>query len=106
MSGKSGLKQVSRRLKAAFLLNTKYPSTGTMPHAWPMMVAKALPSMPHPNTMTKRKLNTMHMTVPNTMVYRASCGLPAVRRKLLRPMPTDWNTKPKQMICTNALVGA
>ena len=48
----------------------------------------------------------MHITVPNTMVPSARFGLPAVRRKLFRPMPSDWKTKPTQMICTNVLVGS
>ena len=50
----SGLQHESRKLNGAVLLNRKYPRTGTMPHAWPRMVAYALPGMPHPHTMTNR----------------------------------------------------
>ena len=44
------------------------------------------------------------MIVPNTMVPSARFGLPAVRRKLFRPMPNDRNTNPTQMTCTNDFV--
>ena len=46
----------------------------------------------------------MHIIVPKIMVPSARLGLPAVRRKLLSPMPSDWKMKPKQMICTKVFV--
>ena len=54
MSFTSGTQQRRRSLKAAFLLMVKCQTTGTMPHAWPRIVADALPATPNPSTMTNR----------------------------------------------------
>ena len=77
-----------------------------MLHAWPHTVAHALPATPMPSTATNSRLNTMHITVPSIMVMSARPGLPAVRRKLFMPMPSDWKAKNTQMICTNVFVGS
>ena len=69
--------------------------------AWPATVASALPATPHLSAITNRALNTVHAIAPISMVMNARNGAPAVRMKLLMPMPTIWNTKPMPTICMN-----
>ena len=54
MSLKSGFMLRRRRCMGASFTPRKYQSTATQERAWPASDANALPTIPHPNKMTKK----------------------------------------------------